>query len=178
MYQAPGHSLHSLLYSVCFTWPSAPSRAGHFNSLLPGATCKPSRMQTRMTGLFVSHLFFFFLFETLPSNSCPGGIPVVQPACIHSFIHPLPTRHPSVHPSVNVSSSSVFTLTAPVNSHSSQILIGHWRTGFSYCHNKQTVTQSLLRPNPPDAKQAERLQCPDSQLTLTLTCWEIYITRM
>lgn len=128
---------------------------------------------------WLSFLFpiFFFLCETLPSNSCPGGIPVVQPACIHSFIHPLPTRHPSVHPSVNVTSSSVFTVTSPINPRSSQILIGQRRTGFSYCHNKQTVTQSLLRPNPPDAKQAESLQNQESQLTLTLTCWEVCITQ-
>lgn len=129
---------------------------------------------------WLSFLFpvFFFLCETLLSNSCPGGIPVVQPACIHSFIHPLSTRHSSMHLFVHVITSSVFTVTTPINPHSYQVLIGHWRAGFSYCHNKQTVTQSLLRPNPPDAKQTESLQNPGLQLNLTLTCWEVCITQM
>lgn len=74
----------------------------------------------------------------------------------HSFSPPSPSRstHPSIHPSINVTLSSVFALTAPLNPYGSQTPVGHRRAGSSYSHNKQTVTQRLLwsGPSVPDSK--------------------------
>lgn len=100
----------------------------------------------------------FFSFKTPPCQTLvlEGFALSRRHVNTHSFSPPSPSlsTHPSIHPSINVTLSSVFAPTAPLNPHGSQTPVGHRRAGSSYSHNKQTVTQRLLWPG---------LSVPDSE---------------
>lgn len=126
-----------------------------------------------MTGPFV--FLSSFLFETPPVLE--GFVLSRRHVNTHSFNPSSPSRaiHPSIHPSINVTFSSVFTPTVPLNPHNSQTPAGQRRAGSSYSHNKQTVTQSLsgLKPTVPNNETGPSRIVPTDTVSSLRAVWFI-----